>query len=135
MDDERITPTPENPIPDVDEIKPGIPDPAWSDEGGGGGGGGGVLKVTETDNTLSATMGEIMQAIDDCKSVYLLKTFAENSTEAIDGNDTTRQLRISAYNGSMQDGFYCYAEVPLAESAFKFDAYYAESADDYPELD
>lgn len=27
-----ITPTPENPIPDVDEIKPGIPLPAWRDQ-------------------------------------------------------------------------------------------------------
>ena len=32
MAGEVITPTPENPIPDVDEIKPGIPLPAWRDE-------------------------------------------------------------------------------------------------------
>lgn len=32
MADERVVPTPENPIPDADEIKPGIPLPAWRDE-------------------------------------------------------------------------------------------------------
>ena len=36
MSEEQVTPTPENPIPDVDDIKPGIPTPAWVDEGGGG---------------------------------------------------------------------------------------------------
>ena len=32
MADEQVVPTPENPIPDVDEIKPRIPLPAWRDE-------------------------------------------------------------------------------------------------------
>ena len=32
MADERIAPTPENPIPDVDEVKPRIPNPAWRDQ-------------------------------------------------------------------------------------------------------
>ena len=32
MSEEQVTPTPENPIPDVDDIKPMIPNPAWADE-------------------------------------------------------------------------------------------------------
>ena len=31
-DNNAVTSTPENPIPDVDEIKPTIPNPAWADE-------------------------------------------------------------------------------------------------------
>ena len=55
-DNNAITPTPENPIPDVDDIKPGIPSPAWSDEGGGGTGGG-VLVVNQTyDEALEANV-------------------------------------------------------------------------------
>lgn len=61
-----VTPTPENPIPDVDEIKPGIPTPAWPDEGGGGGGGtgGGVLVVglDMQTMTLDKTWNEINSA-------------------------------------------------------------------------
>ena len=56
-----IIPTPENPIPDVDDIKPGIPSPAWPDEGGGGGTGGGVLNLHMDRQTraLDKTWAEI----------------------------------------------------------------------------
>lgn len=62
MADNIITPTPENPIPDVDEIKPGIPDPAWNDEGGGGGTGGGVLKINVEQGQMDKTYAEIKAA-------------------------------------------------------------------------
>ena len=78
-----IIPTPENPIPDVDDIKPGIPTPAWPNEGGsdlpavtsqdagkvltvsdegewvagsGGGGGGGATVLTATTSDGTATL-------------------------------------------------------------------------------
>lgn len=56
-----IIPTPENPIPDVDDIKPRIPSPAWSDEGGGGGGGDspvGLAMVTLLQNNLTLRVSD-----------------------------------------------------------------------------
>lgn len=73
-DNNTITPTPENPIPDVDEIKPGIPDPAWKDEGGGSGGGGALIVHAtwgETTGTLDKTWQEIYNAYVAGNPVYL----------------------------------------------------------------
>lgn len=81
-----ITLTPENPIPDVDEIKPGIPSPAWPDEGGGSGTGGGVLKVKMTWNedysscTLDKTYAEIYSA---CQNGVIISIGEEADTGAL----------------------------------------------------
>lgn len=70
-----IIPTPENPIPDVDDIKPRIPFPAWSDEGGGGGGGDspvGLAKVTLLPDSSDLVVGDVFD------SQYVAIYFPEN---------------------------------------------------------
>lgn len=64
-----VTPTPENPIPDVDDIKPGIPSPAWADEGGGTVGG--ILVINPSENNF-VTIGGV---------TYNLITFIPNEIE------------------------------------------------------
>lgn len=92
-----VTPTPENPIPDVDEIKPGIPTPAWPDEGGGGGGtGGGVLKISVTVQAggTQAVMDKTWAEINEAAFSVVVMSFAEgeNTWMPVVGTDEDGEL-------------------------------------------
>lgn len=113
-----VTPTPENPIPDVDEIKPGIPTPAWPDEGGGGGTGGGVLVCTKDTQSgaLDKTWNEIASS-----SFAIIKSAMEGATfihnVSIIFSDETG-YGVGAFNYYGQD--------------IDYEMYIANSADGYP---
>lgn len=91
-----VTPTPENPIPDVDEIKPGIPTPAWPDEGGGGGTGGGVLKISVTVQAggTQAVMDKTWAEINEAAFSVVVMSFAEgeNTWMPVVGTDEDGEL-------------------------------------------
>lgn len=123
MAEERVTPTPENPIPDVDEIKPGIPTPAWPDEGGGGGGGV-LLKVGVTVEEGVATMDKTWAEINTAFNSGIVFVILFN--EADHGN----YLYIVDVVGVTGEGTYGVGlrNIEMITSSF----FIASSADGYP---
>lgn len=115
-----VTPTPENPIPDVDEIKPGIPTPAWPDEGGGGGGTGGGALVVHIDVQTSA-LDKTWQEIYDAAKVGTVLLINDENTTISHGLFS----RINIAEEFYQVWFYLISD----KATVKF---VAESADDYP---
>lgn len=125
-DNNAVTPTPENPIPDVDEIKPRIPSPAWSNEGGGGGGGSPLkpAKVTLLPNNSNLKVSDAFD--NQCLAYY----YPENGSipPFVGANPfDTPPIPFSSWNTHMENGLRI---VALQGFLIKTDSYeYAVEGD------